>query len=378
MVSPDVTPYVDLRVLDRDAQDVFEAALTNLLTYLPEWVPREGQTEVLLLESLALEVEESIFAVNRVPGAVVEVLLRLYGIDRDLGAPPVTTLQFTATNSAGYTIPAGTRVVLQLSGGDGEDVVVFATDVPLVIPAGSTTGTVTATGDRSTSAANGTVVGAPVQLLDSVSAVEAVTLFATVSAGRDEELDEDWFARGVQRFSRLAETLVLPAHFTAAALEHPEVARATTIDNFNAAAGTGAPGDHPGHVTVVVYGESAVVDPAVVTAMQTDFDARAQANLAVHMADPTLTAVDVAATVVAAVGYPSATVQANCAAALADYLSPTTWEWGTTVYVNELIALLDRVEGVERVTSITTPATDEALTGVAPLVTPGTFTITVT
>jgi hypothetical protein len=121
-----------------------------------------------------------------------------------------------------------------------------------------------------------------------------------------------------------------------------------------------------------------VVDPAVVTAMQTDFDARAQANLAVHMADPTLTAVDVAATVVAAVGYPSATVEANCAAALADYLSPTTWEWGTTVYVNELIALLDRVEGVERVTSITTPATDEALTGVAPLVTPGTFTITVT
>ena len=57
----------------------------------------------------------------------------------------------------------------------------------------------------------------------------------------------------------------------------------------------------------------------------------------------------------------------NIVDALDTYLSPDTWEWGGTVYRNELIALIDQVAGVDRVVSLTTPATDLALTGVAPL-----------
>lgn len=375
MVSPDATPYVDLRLFDRDAQEVFELALVNLRTYLSEWQPREGHTEVLLMESLALMVEEAIFSVNRVPGAVVEVLLRLYDVVRDLGAAPTATLLFTATDSNGYTIPVGTRVAMPLLGGD--QTIVFSTDAPLVIAAGQLTGSVSATGDQFTSVANGTVAGAAVEMLDSVAPVEQVALASTVTGGRDVESDEEWFTRGIQRFSRLAETLVLPRHFVSAALERTEVSRATAIDNYDPNQ-AGSPGAHAGHVTVAVYGDGDVLTVDQREAIRVAFDLQAQANLAVHVVSPQVTLVNITASVVGTPGYSVAQVQAFCTAALTDYLSPEQWGWGTTVYRNELIGLLDRVEGVERVNSVTVPNGDLALTGVAPLAKLGTASITVT
>jgi uncharacterized phage protein gp47/JayE len=335
-------------------------------------VARRGQTEVLLLESLALEVSEAIFAANRVPGAVVEVLLKLYGVERDLGAPPTATFRFNVGGTAGYEIPMGTRVSLILGG--GLDPVVFTTDAVLAVPPGSTFGTVTATGDRNTADANGAIPGTTVELLDSVSSVDSVALSTTVSGGSAAEEDIDWFTRGVQRFSRLAETLVLPRHFVAAALENTFVTRAFAIDNYNGTTSTTS----PGNVTVAVYGLGANVSAGNKALLDADFESRAQANLAVHVVDPTITDVNVTASVEGTPGYSVAQVQANVTAALTAYLSPEQWSWAGTVYRNELIALLDRVEGVERVNSITAPSADVTLTGVAPLARLGTATITVT
>lgn len=375
MASPDASPYVDLRLYDKDAQDVFEAGLLNLRSWLPEWEPREGHTEVLLMESMALEVAEAVFAINRLPGAVTEVLLRLYGVDRDLGSPPTATFTLTAVDTSGYTIPAELRIALPVSG--GEEPIVFTTDTAVLIPAGQLTATVSATGDRNTDAANGTIPGTGVELLDSVATLETVELSSYVTGGADAEDDATWYARGVQRFSRLAETLVLPAHFVSAALERPEVTRAFAADNYDPNAG-GVPGDNAGHVTVAVYGEGDVLSAAQLEVLRVLFDAQAQANLAVHVVNPSISTVNVTATVVGVPGYTVAQVQANVTAALAEYLSPEQWGWGSKVYQNELIALLDRVDGVERVTSITTPSGDLTLAGVAPLARLGAANITVT
>lgn len=369
MPSPDASPYVDLRLFDKDSQDIFESALINLQSYLPAWTPREGQTEVLLLESLALEVSEGVFAINRLPGAVMEVLMRLYGVTRDLGTPPTATLTFTVSDSNEHLLPAGTRAALALP--NGEDPIVFTTTAPLLIAAGSTTGTVAAVGDRNTDAGNGTAAGTLLDLLDAVVYVERVQLGSTVGGGASEEDDAAWFDRGVGRFSRLVETLVLPRHFKAAALERPEVERAYAIDNYDPAVGpapaAGASGVNAGHVTVAVYGNGAALTTAQRDAIAVDFDAQAQANLAVHIVDPTITDVTVTSTVLAVAGYTVAQVQANVAAALAAYMSPMTWEWSGTVYRNELIALIDGVEGVQRVISIAAPAADLTIGGVAPL-----------
>lgn len=374
MPSPDVKPYVDLTLYDSDVQDIFEAALANLQAYLPDWEPREGHTEVMLLETLALQVAESVFAINRVPGAVVEVLLRLYGIERDPGSPPVASLTFTVSDTTGHTIPAGTRVALPIA--DDDTAIVFATDEPLLVPPGQLTGTVTGTADINTTIANGLSDVLGIDLLDSVVFVESVALDGAVGGGTNVEDDASWFQRGIQRFSRLSEALVLPRHFVTAALERPGVARAVAIDNYDGT-GAGEPGEDAGHITVAVYGEAGPLPAAEMEAMRVVMDSQAQANLAVHVVAPTITVVNVAATVVAVPGYTAEQVQTSVELALAGYLSPAEWLWAGTIYVNELIALLDRAEGVERVVAIATPSDDLALGGPAPLPQLGDVTVTV-
>lgn len=373
MASPDLTPYVDLSLYDKDEQEIYDAAILDMSYKVPEWVPKESNTEVVLLESMALEVAEAVFALNRLPGAIVEVLMRMYGIDRYIGAQPTTTITFTISTDAGLELPAGISV--QLSLGDGLEPVVFTTTEALVIPAGSITGTVAATGDRFTADANGAAAGTSVDIIDSLIYLESAVLGSPVVDGADAETDEEWRDRAVARFGRLTETLVLPSHFTAAVLEDPTVKRAFTVDAYRPDV-AGNPGDFPGYVTVCVLGQTGLLDASAKAAIQQSLDVAAQANLAVYVSDVQITPVDVTATVRYENGYTAAQVQQNVIDALTNYLSPDTWDWSSTVRRNELIALMSNADGVAYVDSLGTPTGDVALPGVAPLADAGTFTIT--
>jgi hypothetical protein len=48
----------------------------------------------------------------------------------------------------------------------------------------------------------------------------------------------------------------------------------------------------------------------------------------------------------------ASTVSLAVKAAVESYISANNWEWGQTIYRNEVIALVDRVAGVERVVSV--------------------------
>lgn len=374
MPSPDVTPYLDLSLFDKDPQDIYDAAVLELATNLPAWVPREGNIEVLILEALSLEVAESIFAINRLPSGIMEVLLRLFGITRDSGAAPVASLEFTMVDDTGYTIPAGTQARLALPGGLSP--VIFTTSMDLVIAPLSTTGTVDAVGDRFTDDANGTAAATALDLLDSVVAVDSVVFDSMTTNGRDPESTQDYFSRAVTRFSRLTDTLVLPTDFSAYALEQPGVERAQAFDNWDGSGGS--PGDDPGHITVAVYGDGAVLTGGEKTALEAAMEEICEANLDVHIIDPTITTQAVTATLKAKTGYVLADVQTAVEDALTAYLDPMTWPWSDTIRFYELISVMDQVAGVDYVVSLTVPAADVPLSGIATLADAGVLTITVT
>lgn len=377
MPSPDITPYVDLTLFDKDPQDLVDQAVEDALVTLPDWEPAEGNTEMVVLEGEALIGAEVIYAINRLPGATVEILLALYGVLRDAGSPPTVELRFELSDDLGHTIDAGTTVRLPL-GGDLE-VMDFTTDADLVVANGDTEGVVMATGSRNSIDANGIAAETEYELQDAVPYVDRVMGNTDVNAGAEPETGEDFLDRGVQVLRRLVNTLVLPEHFTAEALLNPLVVRATTLDNFDVTVGGGSvPGDHPGHVTVLVAGAAgAALDPGDVADLDADLEAKSMANLAVHVAGPTVTNVAVTAEVIRLAGYLDAEVEANVGAALQAYLDPDTWEWGRDVYRNELISVIDQVEGVDRVVSVTAPAAD-VVVDVDELINDGVLTITVT
>lgn len=148
-------------------------------------------------------------------------------------------------------------------------------------------------------------------------------------------------------------------------------------------------------ITVAVADEDGEpVSSAVSTAVQDELEAKREANFVVNVVDPAYTTVDVDYVVVARAGAVAASVEADCDAALADFLNPgmwgrqgpehADWEQTDTVRINELIALLDDVESVSYVTSVeiaaagaTTQPTDLLLAGIAPLPRSGTLNGTV-
>lgn len=376
MANLDLTDYIDLALVDQDPQDLFDAALVLMRSTFPEWQPREGNIEVVLLETMAEMVAESIFTINRLPGAITEVLLSMYGIQRDIGEPPVVDFEFFMAGTAGYNIPAGTSVTVEV--GDDIEPVTFETDVELVIAPGLNKGTVSATGTTYTAEANGVPSNTLVESNEMLIYVEYIKTASVVTGGRNEEDDEVYLTRGVQRFQRLTDTLVLPKHFTAAAREFEFVKLATTLDNYDPAGdgdNNGPVGNDEGHVTVAVYGDGENVSAPNKTILQNYFDVNSLAALTTHIINPTITSVAVTATVVFEPEADVIEVTGAITEALQEFLDPNNWSWGSLVRRNSLISIISNVPGVDFVQTLTTPASDVTLSGVAPLTTAGAITI---
>lgn len=373
MASPDLRTYTDLVLYDRTPADLVERALLDAAVKLPGWTPREGNTEVVLIEALSLEVAELVYAVNRLPGAVVEVLVRLLGVTRSEGAPAAATATFELVDDTGYVIPAGT--VVRVDGAE-EGTGFFVTDADLVVAPGNTEGTVGITAEEAGTALNGTVAGTSLTIVDALFVANGAVLASPVAGGTDLEDVAAWLNRGVERLSRLTDALILPEHFTSAALEDPRVGRATTVDNTDPLVGPA--GANEGNVTVVIAdGSGTALDAGIMSDIELDLEARSAAMLNVHVIGPTVTAVDVDVTVVRLTGADPADVEAAVEAAVDTYLDPAAWPWAGTVRRNELIALVDGVAGVDYVASLTAPAADVVLTGYGPLADAGAVAVAV-
>lgn len=375
--SPDLIQYIQLPLIDKDPQDVYENAILDLQSNFPEWIPREGQMEVLLLEALALQVAEAIFAINRLPDGISEVLLSLYGIERDNGQQPVADIRFEMSGTIGYTIPAGTQVRLNLD--NGLEPIVFTTDSELIIDVDNSFGVVSATGDRYTSDANGTPVDTILEMMDSLVYVNYAKIDSPVTGGRPPENDIDYLNRGAQRFQRLSDTLVLPKHFEAAALEQDYVSRAHALDNYDPAGDpddNGPVGNDAGHITVAVYGDNEFLSSDDKADLLALYEPGMLASLQVHLIDPVLTEIDVSATVAFDSDVDTGSVTEEIVLALQNYLNPMTWNWDAVVRRNQLISIITNIPGVNFVSSLTVPASDVTLSSVANLVTSGDIVIT--
>lgn len=369
--SPDQSRYTSMTLYDRDPYGLVSRALVDAGAKLPGWTPRVGALEFVMIEALAQIVSEEIYAINRVPDGIAEVLIGNFGIARGQGAPPKATVTFKLADNLGHEIPAGTVIRLPQAGLDPID---FATDVAVVVPVGSNSVTASVTGTTNTVNANGVPANSILSVVTPVAYVDLVTLASVPSGGADPETAEEWRDRAITRLGRLTDSLVLPKHFSARALEAPEVGRAITRDNWNVDVGA------VGHVTVAVadVGGNALTALAM-AALQADMDAAAFGAISVHVAPPTYNAVTVTSNVVALSGYVVADVQQAAADALDDYLSPSSWSWNGVVRKNEIIALLDGVDGVDYVVdvSLNGGASDLVLTGAFPLVRSGTHSVAV-
>lgn len=371
---PDIPELENLTLLEYGGeQDLVNVAVAHAQNALPEWQPRESNTELVLIESLALIMGVEALSIQMLPSQIVEQLMALYGITRHEGLPTTGKALFRVTNSQPLqVIPEGTRLRYGLDGTD--ETVDFVTMETLTIMTTETLSSrVMIVADEVGVEGNNIPVGAELDLVTQLTFVESVAVAETTRSGEGAESDDDFNTRAAAVLSRSNSTLVVPENFTAAALSDPTIGRARTLDLHNPAGAPTSPA--VGHVTVaVVAKDGQALTAEAMEALRQTLSNQALASLTIHVVAPTYTTVNLKVTVTARDGFQPDEVKSAVEDAIRAWVNPEAWDWSPTIDQYALIGVAHDAAGVRMVTSAnpTVP-----LAGDVPLPKLGTLTVTV-
>jgi uncharacterized phage protein gp47/JayE len=356
-----------------DEPALVSAGLTRMQNSLPEWEPREGNTEVVLLEGLAVMLGPLIMSMQIAPQEMMEQLMALYGVTRDPGTTASVNLEIRVSPSASEkVIPAGTRFRIDADG-MGNTVDVLSIDA-LTINAADTMGVVRARAEEIGEMLNGLAIGSVVEVVDALPFAEAVNTADAVTPGTGVESDTSFIARASAILARQTSTLVLAEHFQYAVASRADVGRARVLNNYNPDAADPSI-EAPGHVTVAATDIiGGALPPETMEEIEGNLAGQSLASLTIHVIAPTYTEVDLAVTVRKTPLATEEEVQASVDAVLRAALNPLSWDWAPTVSSYRLVSVLSRASGVAEV--VTVPA-DIDLPGAAPMPVVDSITVTV-
>lgn len=369
--TPLPVAYYPLTLTDGadDGDSLANAAIQRLADLIGQgWRPYAGNVEVA-----AVAVTSYIAAdLRTLVKAAGEALYSAFGqqilqLPQHVDSPSQIVTTWTALDTNGHTIPAGTQVSYP---GSGSTPLTFTTRGDLVIPAGedSITGIVMLS-DQTGAYTNGVQTG-PLEIQGSIIWLDSVVVTTAGTGGQDAETDTDYRTRLVQWVKSLALTAVLPMDYAMAAQQFSAaVYRAYAVPNYDANNPSTAAVDRT--VSVFLLGADGLpVPPDVAATVAAQMALLRESNFKVVVVDnmgnavsPVYVNVDITATVVTRTGYAQADVKHACEQALGDYLNPAYWEGGfttppswsgrTIIRPHDLAAILTAVPGVDHIDQLT-------------------------
>jgi hypothetical protein len=379
-------------LIDNDPSTLEQGVIEEIEAAFEEWEPAAGNLDSWLIKAFA-----RIASTVRDQAAVTSAALfkkfgeTIVSVPPILAAPATATSTWVLVDNSGYTIPAGTEVSIA---GSGDESFAFRVVADVTVEPGKTEteeGEVVLEAIEPGEAANG-LTAAP-DPISAISFVESVALVGATSGGVDEEDEDAYLERLTEALQLLSLSLIVQRDFEIDARAIAGIARALCIPGYNAEKAK----EEPLAVTVIPVDENgAKLSAPVKEELQERQEAKVPSGVLNFVADPTYTKIDVETKVTALPGFDPEAVKAAVEARLAEYLNPANWGlptfgdtsstgWvnQTTVYLNELISEVDRVQGVGRVVSLklakgggSKEAKDVALEGIAPLTEAGTLTVT--
>jgi hypothetical protein len=355
------------------------------------WTPRPGNVESVLLEANGQMGAELVDQAAQVDPAVFAYFGQsILGIALREATPAISAADFTFAAGFVGSVPAGTALAFPAPDGNAY---IFVTD-DAVDSNGTLRSAVTAL--EAGSEPNGSA--GPGQVLDAVDGVATVALVYPASGGTDEETGEEYLDRLADALTMLAPRPILPQDFATMARQVQGVGRALAIDLLQPPASAGGYGQPRGAepdgttpvercVTVAITAEDGTLpDDGTLSDVYDLLDAAREVNFLVYVIPPTITAIEVQATVYPYPNYDPEEVKAAAEGMLAQWLDPASWgsettgeaaSWATdtNVRIYEAVDWLNRAAGVFYVENVQIRKhgdsvwsdVDIALDGIAPL-----------
>ncbi|MET0623109.1 MAG: baseplate J/gp47 family protein [Pyrinomonadaceae bacterium] len=300
-----------------------------------------SSAHVVLLEAFLWVCALMMYKINQVPTQNLIAFARLFRVELRDATAATTMLHFTVAPppGTGATIPAGTEVAT------AEGDIVFQTDAELVIPAGATSGEVSAT--RTTTGATMLSTDTLTDLLDSVAWVTAVTNPEAVESGSDKESATSALERA-RNYQRRAERLVSGRDLEDAILE--EVLGGNGIVRAFPLVKDGDFGEsRAGHTTVVVMTRTGDAVSSEVRRKIGALLSQAVGSQFIYLRDPSFVTFNVSANVkldgLATQSVTLAAIENN----LRKFYSVSAGNFGRAIHPSEIIAEIEKTDGVDRI-----------------------------
>lgn len=363
MSSPDISQYKDIAFYDKQPVDIYNDALDYARVALPEFSPRVGSIESAVLQANAVMTGEVVAAINRMTPGLVEVLLQLFNVERNSGTPATGSILITVMDNTGYVVPKGTRFgYLDRSNPDDPFLFAFDTIADAAVPPGQTTVTV------GVSAVFQAVypalpAGQALQLITPVAFIMSAVLSTGLSVGTAPEDDSTYFSRAIATLNSYSACMVLPGQFQQYVIKnYNDIYRAKAYSRVNASDTIAGWTPVNGYVKVYVakVGGASVAMGAL-NAIDADLTAKSVAGLEFLVTNAYIDVVDIDVAIKVKSGYNGADVRDAVELALNQYIHPDYWIWDDKIYYNEVVSLIDSVEGVSRVVTL---SLDGGATGV--------------
>lgn len=109
----DFTPYVDLRIFDKEPGDIYRDAIEIARLGLPEFNLRPGTPEDAIIQAVSYISSLNIAAINRLPNRLMSGVMGVLGFQRQESIQAEVDVTITLNTYDGGTVPAGTAFGFQ-------------------------------------------------------------------------------------------------------------------------------------------------------------------------------------------------------------------------------------------------------------------------
>jgi len=266
-MSIDFSPYVNLRIYDKDPMEVYLSAVELMQMNVPQLSVRPGTIEDGMIQAFSFLTTIAINHMNAIPDRLAEALATFMGIERFSSSFASVPLRVTALDYSGGTLDSETTLEYKYTDGAGQDVreyyelpigatiepvePVLGANPPTPLPYVDVIATAVGTGAR-----RAITEGTELLILNSQSVSDSATALTGFVQGGDEEDDASFLSRFGTFLQSMTSTSATAKQVESYVLSNfPFVGRVKAYDLTNGLSNRNiGAADVPGFVTLYVYG----------------------------------------------------------------------------------------------------------------------------
>ena len=370
-MAADFSPYVNMRLYDKQPSDIYLNALEIAQMNIPQFELRVGTVEDAIFQAMAYMTSLSVTHINALPNRLMEGILSMMGMPRLNGSNATVTVDVDLATYSGTTITAGTTFLHETSI-FGEITQTYyqvagavtipdvtqdpEADPPTPLPTGSVSLMAMSIGSVPT-----VVEGDILTVLNLNAQVLSVTATDDFIQGEEPENDGEYLARGVTVLSSLSDALVTaPQIEKYIASTYPAVKRVKAYDLTDSDLDSNIDADDaPGYATAYVYGDNAEINVLQRLQIQKDVNDKTSAGLAVRIAPSRIISASLSASVEIPSSYSITSASSAIATAIKSYINPLYFPYtDTSIRPNAIVGLLSKLPSVLYVSDIQISSND--------------------